>query len=153
MVSSGIFVVSNEFSMDFRFEICGGGGDPPPACPNFGFSQIESILGIFRITWIVAPKRLKNFARLRRANSRFTLEIPIYLKIYPNIFRAPSARRIFNDATNFSSDSRKVEWGFYFCLQILESEWGCYFCQISISEKLRGVLFLSKNLRKVRGGI
>jgi len=105
-----------------------------------------------KLSWIIAPKRLKIFARLRRENSHFTLEIPIYLKIYPKIFRAPSARRIFNDATIFSSDSRKVEWGFYFCLQILESEWGFYFSQISISKKLRGGLFLSKNLRKVRGG-
>ena len=68
-----------------------------------------------------SPQKAQNV----RANSHFTIEIPIYLKIYPTIFRAPSARRIFNDATNCSSDSRKVEWRFYFCLQILESEWGC----------------------------
>ena len=62
--------ISNGFSIDFRFEICGGGGDPPPARQNFDFHKSSPFSGFSECEltslkiWALNSKYSSRYSRL-----------------------------------------------------------------------------------------
>ena len=77
----------------FQIEICGGGRGSDFTCPNFRFSQIEFIFGLFRIIADSPPKmssQLQIFFEIQSFNM-----LEIFLFFFPKF--ASAGQAAFND--------------------------------------------------------